>query len=288
MTTPIPKFIRDRLRSHITHSLLPRLLRYVDQDLLDLAYRQIGVGNYESAELTGEKWLLEQALPRLLTRENRVMLDVGANTGEYSQALCLSFPNARIYALEPMPGAFAQLERRVGHRVQCHQLGLSDVPAQNVSIYDYADGNGSAHASLFKDVLVDLHKSKGLSKFEIELTTLDNFCSANSISAIDFLKVDTEGCEMQVLRGAKQMLDLGAIRLIQFEFNEMNVIARVFLRDFYEVLRDFDLFRLLPNRLLRLGAYWSRYEVFAYQNLLAVRQGEFDETLIHSLTVVPK
>jgi FkbM family methyltransferase len=287
MAKPIPKFIEDRLKFHLCHSLLPRLLRYVDQDLVDLAYRRIGIGNYESAELTGEKWLVEQALPRLLRRENQVMFDVGANTGEYSQALCSSFPNSRIHAFEPVPAAFAQLERRVGNRVKCHQRGLSDSLAQSIPIYDYEDGNGSAHASLFKDVFVDLHKSKGLNRIEIELTTLDNFCSENSISTIDFLKVDTEGCEMQVLRGSKRMLDLGAIRLIQFEFNEMNVIARVFLRDFYEILRGFDLFRLLPNSLLPLGDYWSRYEVFAYQNLLAIKRGEFDEALIHSLTVRP-
>lgn len=256
-------------------------------DAIDAAYRRNGIGNYESAVVTGEKSLVERALPRLLSSNDPVLFDVGANTGDYSEALCRSFPTAQLHAFEPVPSSFALLRERLHSRISCHRIGLNDVGG-TAMIYDYADKEGSEHASLFEGVLLELHKSSGANATEIELTTLDEFCAAKSISSIDFLKIDTEGNELKVLCGSKRLLARGAIRLVQFEFNEMNVIARVFFRDFYETLCGFDFYRLLPDGLLPLGEYSPRHEVFAFQNVLAIKQGEFEPRLIESLISQPR
>ena len=53
--------------------------------------------------------------------------------------------------------------------------------------------------------------------------------------------------------------------------DQMNVAARVFLRDFYDLLSDYRFFRLDTRRLIPLGPYQPRNEIFQFQNLLAVR-----------------
>jgi FkbM family methyltransferase len=288
MTKAIPRFIKRPIKAGLQRYLLPLAVRYSEGDTLDWVYRRFGIGNYESPELTGEKTLLELALPRLLNVPEPVLFDVGANSGEYSEALFRSFPDARLYAFEPVSTSFNLLQSRLRDtRGNCYRIGLSD-STTNAIIYDYEDIEGSQHASLFEDVLTKLHHSAGVKAERIELTTLDEFCSRSSVQQIDFLKIDTEGNELKVLQGARDLLARGLIRLVQFEFNEMNVIARVFLRDFYDSLRGFDFYRLMPNGLLPLGAYSPRHEVFAFQNLLAIKQGEFDSDAVGSLISWPR
>ena len=60
------------------------------------------------------------------------------------------------------------------------------------------------------------------------------------------------------------------IKCIQFEFNEMNVCARVFLKDYYELLPQYQFYRLVEKGLKSLGNYSPKNEIFRYQNILAV------------------
>ena len=52
------------------------------------------------------------------------------------------------------------------------------------------------------------------------------------LERLNLLKIDAEGNEYKILLGAKQALQANIIDVIQFEFNEMNVISRVFMKDF--------------------------------------------------------
>jgi hypothetical protein len=66
------------------------------------------------------------------------------------------------------------------------------------------------------------------------------------------------------------MISLDRIDFIQFEFNEMNIISRVFLKDFYQILSNYNLYRLDSNRLIPLFNYDSTNEIFKFQNFLAI------------------
>jgi hypothetical protein len=91
---------------------------------------------------------------------------------------------------------------------------------------------------------------------------------------ISLLKIDTEGHEFEVLLGARNAIDRGSIEVVHLEFNEMNVISRIFCRDFFELLKDYSFYRMLPDGLLPLGPYTAvTCELFAYQNLVAILRG---------------
>jgi len=125
-----------------------------------------------------------------------------------------------------------------------------------------------------------LHKPENIRSFEVELDTLDNYCENQKLSFIDFIKIDTEGNELAVLQGARQMIATGGLPFIQFEFNEMNVISRSFLKDFYKVLEGYEFFRLMPNGLFPLGAYNAGNEIFAFQNIIALRSESYPKEVI--------
>ena len=214
------------------------------------------------------------------------MFDVGANVGHYSKALSSIFPNATIVAFEPVPRTFETLRATLAaSSVKCCSVGLSDAEG-NAIIYDYDQADGSEHASLFSGVF-ELHRADKIKEIHVPLITMDAFCCAEQISTVDFLKIDTEGNELKVLKGAQSLLQKNAIRAIQFEFNEMNVVSRVFLRDFYDILAGYTFYRLLPDGLLPLGRYSARNEIFAFQNIFAVNDAVIDKNLLTSFVSNP-
>ncbi len=76
------------------------------------------------------------------------------------------------------------------------------------------------------------------------------------------------------------MLSNGKIEVIQFEFNEMNVVSRTFLKDFYDILSNYDLCRLDSNKLIPLFKYESKNEIFQFQNFLATQVSQTKKQLI--------
>ena len=111
----------------------------------------------------------------------------------------------------------------------------------------------------------------------ISLDTLDNYCRNNQIGHIDLLKLDVEGHELAVLRGAKKILEDAGIDLLQFEFGGCNIDSRTYFRDFYTLLSPkFRICRVLTNGLWPIEAYSESLETFTTTNYLAVRDSVFD------------
>ena len=240
--------------------------------MLNLALRGLGVGNCGSDALSGERWLISHFLSlRLKGVSEPVFLDVGANEGQYARQLRNAFPAARITCFEPGPRTFARLEKVAAElRLETVPLAVGADLGETV-LYDYAGtGNASQHASLVPGVIEQQHGGV-VEGTPVRITTLDEFCREHSLACIDFLKIDVEGNELACLEGARGLLARGAIRAIQFEFNSMNLLARVTMSQFYALLAGFDLYRLLPHGLLRLNRADSvQSNIFAFQNIVAL------------------
>lgn len=255
-------------------SFLKSIAAILNVDLLSSAYENIGVSKHQNFYLSGEEFLISEILPKLFTNRNITVFDVGANIGNYSIKFFKSNEQSRIFSFEPVYVTFDILREKTKgiKNITCENLGLG-ARNERMNIYNYKDRPSSTHASLYKEVISDLHDAKeNYISFEIELRTLDEYCFNNGINTIDFLKIDTEGNEYSVLRGAENFLKERRIKAIQFEFGEMNIISKVFLKDFFSLLEDFNLYRLDTERLLPLFPYRSKNEIFAYQNLIAIRR----------------
>ncbi len=216
----------------------------------------------------------ELAFLKLVVQEFKVdsIFDVGANEGNYSkQCFDLGFKGT-IHCFEPHPKTHTNLQQSMARLpVAIHNIGFSNVEG-TANIFDHKVGDGSEHASLFEGVIHSIHKDETV-KHEIVLTTIDSFLLKNNISHIGLLKIDTEGNEFNILLGAKNALKNKKIDIIHFEFNEMNTISRVFMKDFVEYLSNYDLYRLLPYGFLKIKYESSLLnEIFSYQNIVAVRK----------------
>lgn len=242
-----------------------KILFRFNQLLFRCSLGGMGMLNYESDRASGEQWLLTRHLKGKL---NGVVLDVGANVGDYSAMVMRFHSQARIYAFEPHPNTFARLQDRF-QSTSCTpiQAAVGDTSG-SVTLYDY-NVNGSSHASLYPEVIERLHRASSVGH-EVLMLTLDDFVRDSGIDRIQLLKIDVEGNELKVLQGLANYLAAGKVAIIHFEFNEMNVLSRVFFHDFWKLLSNYELYRLLPAGMVRIERYSPVFcEVFAYQNIVA-------------------
>ena len=218
----------------------------------------------------------EAALLRQLAAHRRgravTVIDVGAHTGEYAICARAAFgPHAELHCFEPQPETFAMLERRLDDdpRARPHRLALG-AEAGVASLYGAA--SSSAFTS-FYDAAFGAPGHEVTRVDEVEVTTLDEVVAELGLGRIDLLKVDVEGHELAVLRGASGLLADGSIEAVQFEFGERSLYARTFLRDFFELLgSEFRFFRVTPFG-LRSIEWRPAAEVFVGEaNYLAARR----------------
>lgn len=189
-------------------------------------------------------------------REGPVVLDVGAFEGEYGlMARRVLGAQAEIHCFEPNPTAFTRLESHPDLTV--HNVALAGSAGSRTL---YADPEAPTMASLEADTLHPIGLSP-TAEMTVTTTTVDRFCSEHGIDHVDLLKVDVEGTELEVLRGAPEVLRQHPV--VQFEFGYGNLARRTFLRDFYELLGSGYLFhRVAPKGLVPLGPYRLELEVF--------------------------
>ena len=272
LLTKIIKFFFVKIVGKTTiEKLIELLAKLIDEDLLLIAYRNIGIFKFRDQYESGEYFFLNNILKLNIKIDNPVFFDVGANNGQYSKILRDVFPDAKIFSFEPNSNTFKALQNNIGSmNINIYNLGLGEKEGKSV-IYTYEYDSARSHATLYKDVLIELRGQKNVMELDSEIITLDSFCKKDKIIHIDFIKIDTEGNELKVLKGAEYMLKNAAIDFIQFEFNEMNVYSRTFLKDFYTILCDYEFYRLDTKRIIPLKKYKTINEVFKFQNIVAVR-----------------
>lgn len=159
------------------------------------------------------------------------ILDVGANIGQTARHLRENFATANIYSLEPIKATFDTMVRNTKDiNVRCFNLALG---AQNetIEVTTQINNDNSVMNSLLESN--NIHASEPTKTEKVKVLTLAQFCSENKIDKIDFLKIDTEGFDLEVLKGGKEMLENQSISFVMAEVS-MNP-TNTFHVDFVEV-----------------------------------------------------
>lgn len=252
----------------IYRALFARRIFYrLNKALYHCSLRGLGILNFENDEVSGEGRFIKRFLAE---KPGGVVFDVGANVGNYSSKVLQTNPLLSVYAFEPHPRIFAALEKNVQHSNFTAINAAAGESAGTADLYDYAANDGSSHASLYQDVIESIHGAPS-THHRVEVVALGEFAKVNQIPSIALLKIDTEGHELNALKGIEDLLRSGKVEAIHFEFNEMNTASRIFFRDFWDLLPNYELYRLLPDGMVKLEKYSPVFcEIFAYQNIVAL------------------
>lgn len=164
-----------------------------------------------------ERRMTETLIERLVLPAGSVSFDVGANLGWYSLILDrLARPGARVFAFEPDPDNFglllANVEANGARTVSAQQMAVSD-RAGTETLHRYSGKNRGRHSLL---------PGASSDPIEVLVTALDTFRTAQAPHApVAFVKIDVEGYELPVLRGARATLAEAAMALVEISPERM-------------------------------------------------------------------
>jgi FkbM family methyltransferase len=196
--------------------LIARGIRAVLDDMGYVLWKkeflQYGISVYEDIARLNRAW----------GRSVGTFFDVGANVGQTTREVLRLFPRARIYAFEPHPTSFRELAAIAADRLSIHQIALGERKGM-ATLYQYGEsGDGSLINSVVSDARFPTRFGyRPKQELEIACSTIDDFCLEHRIDSIDVLKIDTEGSELAVLKGAERMLGSGRCSHVYTEFNEL-------------------------------------------------------------------
>lgn len=236
--------------------------------------------NYKSTDIetSGEMYFISSLARFYSSNEKVIIFDVGANIGNYAKAVIRSFKeNFHVYSFEPFSTPFKQLATIKNDHLTIVNKGFSD-KKEELLIHtsdEYSEIGGVYDRTYaFSDIPHDKTE-------KCQFITIDEFCFENSLTKINFLKIDVEGHELAVLKGANKTLENGNIDFIQFEFGAGNIFSRTSVMDFHTFLnKKYKIYRLLKDGIIEIEKYSTDYEMFILTNFICIRKELVDDYLL--------
>lgn len=192
-----------------------------------------------------------------MAKKWQVMFDVGANVGEYSSRVRNNNKKCKIYCFEPNKKLIPKLKslRCIAHqKIVGNTNGYESI---NINIVD------DTQSSQYRE-------SQTTIKTRIKSITLDSFVRQNKIQSVDFIKIDTEGNEIKVLQGMKDIIASSIVDFIQFEYGGTYRDASTSLKEAYKLLnKHYIICMVLPFGLMPIK-YSYHIETYRYSNWIAI------------------
>jgi len=174
----------------------------------------------------------DEIIEHFSPKEGDIVVDVGAHIGKYTIIASKRVgENGKVIAIEAHPGNYEMLNRNIKLN------GLTNVTTLNYAVYSkptnmklytYREGaSGTGHNSIMFDKLFTEYREKFV---EVNADTLNHILQSNGISEINWLKIDVEGAEFEVLKGATNILS---------KSKDIAILLEIHFQDCYKPIVEF-------------------------------------------------
>ncbi len=153
-----------------------------------------------------------RTLKRLIDPDRpAVVLDVGANEGVLARRFAEAFPTARVHAFEPAPGPLARLRTLAAECPGIVPVGVAAGAASGHTDFYVCEDHLMSSVLAPGDQIAYRYgdAARARDRIRVEVVTLDDYARAAGLGRVDVLKLDVQGLELDVLRGAEGLLRAG-------------------------------------------------------------------------------
>lgn len=196
-------------------------------------------------------------LIKKITRKGWKVIDVGANIGLYTLTFAkyVGKKEGIVFAFEPSDEAFFRINQNIKlnnfKNIKTYKLGVSDEIGES----EFYITEDDAYNSLGKTPM-----KKIIEKRNIPTITLDKFIEDNNLDEINILKIDTEGGDYLVLRGATKLLENKNPPIILCEYNRTTQSGYDYrlddLIDFLK-LKNYKIYEIVKKKLVSFNPMTS-------------------------------
>ena len=203
--------------------------------------------------------LTKEILQRLINKPDPTIFEIGCNNGHHTLWFLEIFDNPKIFCFEPEPRAALRFKNNIGER-------------SNVKLFEVALSNNNGETTFYQsggkktesrpegwDQSGSIRKPKNHITFYPEITfkntlkvktiTLDTFCHEQGIESVDFIWMDAQGAEIDVLRGGRY--SLSTTRYIYTEYSNVELYeGQVTFKQLKQELRTHSVLKRYPTDVL--------------------------------------
>ena len=196
-------------------------------------------------------WRIKRFLSRHIFLKDPIIFDIGSHRGKLVKLMNGLYENSSFYCFEPNKSMNASLQK-IGKNVKVFNYAVGQKNGEQKILISKIDLTHTL-SKINKDSLYLKIKNFVITKSEekvvykkIEVISLKNFCKIQKIKCIDFLKVDVEGYEYEVLKGAKEIIKNVKFIMLEVQKNDMyanyskNKIENFLKKNNFILIKSFD------------------------------------------------
>jgi FkbM family methyltransferase len=236
--------------------------------LLNISLKAYGYDNYDNNDEGGENFFIASILSK---SNSHVCIDIGAGSGNYTSKL-LKLTNAKVISFEPLPSQFKILKENVRNFSARSTVINKAVGDKNGKCMLHFNSIYPNKGSISEDIKKVPYVTND-DKLEVPLITLDKFMEDKNFESLDLIKIDTEGFESEVIKGAFKTIEKYKPKYIQTEFNWHHLFCKTSINDFFELLPPkYELYQLIPNGWVKRDPRDPISNIYRYSNFVFVRR----------------
>ena len=215
--------------------------------------------------------ITKELIRHYVARPDPTIIEVGCNDGENTLWFLEVFESAKVHCFEPDPRAVARFKRNVGERpnVDLLQVAVGD----HVGQVPFYQSSGQRNKEEIEDMPEGWDRSGSIRRpkdhravypwvtFEhaitVSMETLDAWCDKAGVQVVDFLWMDVQGAELDVLKGAGRTL--GSTRFLYTEYGDRELYeGQAHLKELLRHLKQWEVLIRYPCDVLLANREWAR------------------------------
>lgn len=211
-------------------------------------------------------------------KKGDIVFDVGANVGGWTKAVLdhIETGDIKIHAFEPTPDIAETYKKRFESQIAAGTIKINQqavyMNAGETTFYLYRDSQ-AFNTAYRRNAEFEAEQKQPVLEIVVKTTTIDAYCKKHNIDRIDFLKIDVEGAEVDVINGAREMIAAGKVAKIQFEYGGCFKDAGKTLKEIADVLfpLNYTLMKMSFSGDRKIFTGWADpMEDYDFSNYLAI------------------